>query len=93
MLSEEDLRLTIEIIEEGQWSGQRNTSCSCHPVYVSFCPECGELELVPRDPNRCSSGMMRNEHSPNCARMQILKKLVEEYNSMEGEGYSVEDED
>jgi hypothetical protein len=51
----------LRFIIDGEWSGQTNTSCHCHPEYADSCPECGEERSV-------------GQHRLDCQRMALVKE-------------------
>jgi len=57
----------LRLVIDGEWSGEFNTSCHCHPTFVPACPECMVLR---RDPH--ASTMAYNEHKPDCSRKALI---------------------
>jgi hypothetical protein len=52
---------------DGQWSGETNMACHCHPEYARSCPDCKALE------NRRSNYTGRaEEHEPDCPRLALI---------------------
>ena len=56
----------------GEWAGETNMDCHCHPQYVRCCRECGALE----EPHTHNNPAKRRagEHEEGCA----LSVLFEE---------------
>jgi hypothetical protein len=74
-----DVRTTNHIVSDllvaalrGEWSGETNLACHCHPEHVSCCRECGALE----EPHSNNNAAKRRagQHEDGCA----LAKLHEE---------------
>lgn len=61
----------LQLAIDGEWSGQVNTSCHCHPEYSACCPECGALEY-----EHASFGSKRahGEHEKDCKRMALIEE-------------------
>lgn len=60
------IRDLLEFTQDREWTGETNTSCSCHPEYARSCPECGSLEYPHKGDPRT--------HTENCR----LAKLISE---------------
>jgi hypothetical protein len=61
----------LQLAIDGEWSGQVNTACHCHPEYASCCPECGALEYEHRN---FGAKRAHGEHEPSCKRMALIEE-------------------
>lgn len=62
----------LQIALDGQWSGEVNMRCHCHPNYVRCCPECGALE--DDHDNNNSAKRKAGEHEVGCQRMALIEE-------------------
>jgi hypothetical protein len=60
----------LQIAIDGEWSGQTNTHCHCHPEYASSCPDCGTLQYPHNDSRREHP----NEHKSDCKRQALIRE-------------------
>ena len=59
----------LQFARDRQWSGQRNTSCHCHPDYHNACPECHVFEYKPGVYDE------QSDHAPDCKLAALIREV------------------
>ena len=62
----------LQLAIDGEWSGQVNTACHCHPEYAACCPECGALEYEHH--RHFGEKRAHGEHEVNCKRQALINE-------------------